>query len=73
MRRYDYPYFGKRYLYDISTKLLHDLVNEQPECNINSINEDDIDMYSSLNEASLLLDHPVYYECPYCMKKKEED
>ncbi|KRQ87261.1 hypothetical protein ABG79_01064 [Caloramator mitchellensis] len=73
MRRYNYPYFGKRYLYDIPNKTLHDLLNEKDECKINSIHEDDIDMYSSLNEASLLMDHPFYYECPHCIEKKDNE
>lgn len=71
MRRFGYPYFGKRYLYDIKNKTLHDLLNEKEECHIDLIHEDDIDMYSSLNEAALLMDHPFYYECPFCMKKAE--
>jgi hypothetical protein len=71
MIRFDYPYFGKRYLYSIPDRTLHDLKNEIPECKIDLIHEDDIDMYSSLNETSLLLDHPVYTPCPYCMKDKK--
>lgn len=72
MRRFEYPYFGKRYLYDIPNKTLHDLVNETEQCKINDIHEDDIDMYSHLDELALLLEHPVYYSCPHCMKKEEE-
>jgi hypothetical protein len=69
MIRQGYPYFMKRYLYDVNTNTLHDLKNETPQCSIDEIHEDDIDMYSSLNETSLLLDHPVYKTCPHCMKK----
>lgn len=72
MRRYEEPYYGKRYLYDIEKKTLHDLLNETEECNIDSIDKEAIDMYSSLNEASLLLDHPFYYPCPHCMNKEEK-
>lgn len=72
MRRFEYPYFGKRYLYDIATKTLHDLLNEKDDCKIGEIHEDDVDMYSSLNETALLMDHPVFYPCPHCMEKGQD-
>lgn len=67
MIRTGYPFFYKRYAYDLSTNVLHDLKNEKDECKINELDEEDIDMYSSLNEASLMLDHPVHKKCPHCM------
>ncbi|WP_133629165.1 hypothetical protein [Fonticella tunisiensis] len=72
MIRFGYPYFGKKYLYDIVTNTLHYLVNEKPECRIDEIDEENVDMYSSLNEGSLITDHPVYRPCPHCMKKEYE-
>lgn len=72
MIRSGYPYFNKKLLFDRTTTLLHNLQNEKEECGIDSIDHEDIDMYSSLNEASLLLDHPVYKLCPHCMNVKDE-
>ncbi|MCY6371520.1 hypothetical protein [Clostridium ganghwense] len=69
MIRKEYPFFYKRYAYDLSTNTLHDLKNEKDECKINEIDEEDIEMYSSLSEASLMLDHPVHKHCPCCMKE----
>lgn len=70
--RMGYPFFYKRYAYDLSTNILHDLKNEQDSCNIDSIHEEDIEMYSSLNEGSLILDHPQHEKCPFCMKNTEK-
>jgi hypothetical protein len=67
MIRNHYPFFYKRYVYDASTNLLHDQKNEKTECNIDSMDEELIEVYSSLNEASLQMDHPVYKKCPFCM------
>ena len=67
MIRSTYPFFNKRYVYDNDTNLLHDLKNEKPLCNIDSIEEELIEVYSSLNEGCLILDHPVYKLCPHCM------
>lgn len=69
MIRSYYPFFYKKYAYDLSTNLLHDLKNEKPECSIDSIDEENIDAYSSLDEACLILDHPTYKNCPHCMDK----
>lgn len=69
MIRSTYPFFYKRYAYDLSTNILHDLKNEKPECKIDSIDEEDIEVYSALTEASLMLDHPTFKACPYCMEK----
>lgn len=69
MIRNNYPFFYKRYAYDLSTNVLHDLKNEKPECNIDAIDEENIEPYSSLNEASLMLDHPTHKTCPHCMAK----
>lgn len=68
MIRKEYPFFYKRFAYNIADGILHDLKNEKPECQIDSIDEEDIEMYSSLNEGSLLTDRPCYKKCPYCMK-----
>ncbi len=69
MIRNDYPFFYKRYAYDLSTNVLHDLKNETEACAIDKIDEEDIEMYSSLQEASLMLDHPTHKKCPHCMGK----
>lgn len=69
MIRMEYPFFYKRYAFDLSKGVLHDLKNEKPECKIDEIDEEDIEMYSSLNEGSLMLDQPVYKTCPHCMGK----
>lgn len=67
MIRSQYPFFYKKYAYDMSTNILHDLRTEKPECNIDNIDEEDIEPYSSLQEATLMLDHPTYKKCPHCM------
>lgn len=69
MIRTKYPFFYKRFAYDTSKNVIHDLKNEKSECNIDKIYEENIEMYSSLNETSLMLDHPVYNKCPNCMSK----
>ena len=70
MIRKEYPFFYKRYAYDVSKNVLHDLKNEKPECKIDSIDEESIEPYSSLEETSLMLDHPTYKICPHCMVEK---
>lgn len=70
MIRNDYPFFYKRYAYNLATNILHDLKNEKPECNIDTIDVEDIEPYSSLQEGSLILDHPTYKTCPFCMKNE---
>jgi hypothetical protein len=67
MIRFGYPYFGKKFLYDVTTNTIHSLVNEKDECKIEEIDVDDVDMYSSLDETCLILDHPVFKPCPHCM------
>ena len=67
MIRTQYPFFYKRCAYDLSTNMLHDLKNEKAECNIDKIDEEDIEMYSSLSEACLILDRPTHIKCPHCM------
>jgi hypothetical protein len=69
MIRSSYPFFNKRYAYDNNTNLLHDLKNETIQCKIDEIDEELIEVYSSLQEACLIVDHPVYKCCPHCMNK----
>lgn len=71
MIRSTYPFFYKRYAYDNSTNLLHDLKKETSSCNIDNIDVELIEAYSSLNEGSLILDHPVYKKCPHCMTEED--
>lgn len=70
MIRKEYPFFYKRYAYDVSRNVLHDLKSEKPECKIDSIDEDSVEPYSSLEETSLMLDRPTYKICPHCMVEK---
>lgn len=72
MIRFGYPYFGKKFLYDVNTGLIHSLVNEKAECRIDELDVDQVDMYSSLNETCLMLDHPVYKLCPHCMGEEQK-
>jgi hypothetical protein len=67
MIRSHYPFFNKRYVYDANTNLLHDQKHETAECGIDNMDEELIEAYSSLNEACLIVDHPVYEKCPLCM------
>ncbi|MCY6483459.1 hypothetical protein OW763_03685 [Clostridium aestuarii] len=69
MIRTQYPFFYKRYAYDLATGMLHDLTNEKSDCKIDELDEENIEMYSSLNETSLMLDHPTYKKCPHCMSE----
>lgn len=71
MIRADYPFFHKRYAYNISTNIIHDLKNETPECKIDEMDEEDIEMYSSLNEQCLIMDHTMYKKCPHCFKDEK--
>ncbi|MFR0781386.1 MAG: hypothetical protein ACLSH8_17540 [Zhenhengia sp.] len=51
MRRYGYPYNGKRYLLNTNTKEVHDLDNESHYCYINDIKLEHVKMFDNLNDA----------------------
>jgi hypothetical protein len=62
-RRLNAPYFGKRYVGDSETKILHDLDKETSSCRVDSIPKTKIQMFEWLNIPSDLL----YSGCQYCM------
>lgn len=71
MRRYNYPYNGKRYLLNTNTKEVHDLDNENSLCQINEIRTEHILMFDFLDSA---LNYPNMSTrnnngCYWCLKE----
>lgn len=73
MRRYEFPFQGRRYIYDYNTRLLHDVFNEKPECKIDEIDTETLEAYSSLHESSFLLEHPYPQYCPHCFGEVKDE
>lgn len=59
MIRHNYPYMGKRFVLNTNENEVHDLLNEQAQCNINGIKHDHIRMHGSLTSAFLIKSHMV--------------
>lgn len=75
MRRYGYPYNGKRYLLNTNTKEVHDLDNESSLCQINAIRTEHIMMFDSVEAA---LNYPYTYTrnnngCYWCLRAHHTD
>lgn len=47
------PYDGKRYLLNLNTCEIHDLQNEQTNCQIDEIKESHVSMYDTYEEAEI--------------------
>ena len=62
-RRLNAPYFGKRYIGDSETKVLHDVDKEDPNCKIDTIPRARIQMFEWLSIPSDM----SYAGCRYCM------
>lgn len=62
-RRLNAPYFGKRYVGDSETKILHDLDKETPMCEVDAIPRVRIQMFEWLSIPSDLL----YVGCEHCI------
>jgi hypothetical protein len=62
-RRLNAPYFGKRYIGDSETKVLHDVDKETPSCMIEAIPKPRIQMFEWLSIPSGM----SYTGCRYCM------
>jgi hypothetical protein len=62
-RRLNAPYFGKRYIGDSETKILHDVDKETPSCRIETIPRARIQMFEWLSIPSDM----KYSGCKYCM------
>ena len=62
-RRLNAPYFGKRYIGDSETKILHDVDKETPSCKLDSIPRTRIQMFEWLSIPSDM----SYNGCSYCM------
>ncbi|EGY78665.1 hypothetical protein [Peptoniphilus indolicus] len=74
MLRYDYPYNGKRYLANLNTGEIHDLLNEKPQCQINEIIN--FKMADTYTEALVTLGfHTSYLKpngCHYCLPSEDK-
>lgn len=70
MRRYQYPFIGKRYLLNTNTGEVHDLDNESPYCRINEIKLDHIVMFDDVQTA---LRYPLLFVkvngCRWCLQQ----
>lgn len=77
MRRFDPPFNGKRFLLNKSTGEIHDLDNEAPNCQIESISPDNIRMDDSymncLIAAAMFSPCKRANGCHYCLKEKDID
>jgi hypothetical protein len=62
-RRLNAPYFGKRYIGDSETKILHDADKETPDCKIESIPRTRIQMFEWLSIPTDM----KYTGCENCM------
>ncbi|MHB1868470.1 MAG: hypothetical protein ACYCPP_05935 [Nitrososphaerales archaeon] len=62
-RRLNAPYFGKRYIGDSETKVLHDVDKETPSCMVETIPRTRIQMFEWLSIPSDM----SYTGCQYCM------
>ena len=62
-RRLNAPYFAKRYIGDSQTKILHDLDREKPECQIEDIPRNRIQMFEWISIPKDL----KYSGCKVCM------
>lgn len=76
MRRYEYPYNGKRYLLNTNTGEIHDLDTENGMCKIGEIKPEHIYMSDSYDDAQV---HAVIVEnignpngCYYCIPSKDK-
>lgn len=61
-RRLNAPYFAKRYIGDSETKILHDVDRENPECKIDMIPRNRIQMFEWLSIPADM----SYKGCPFC-------
>lgn len=73
MRRYNYPYNGKRYVLNKNTFEVHDLDRETNYCRINEIKSDHVYNCDSYIEAEMFA--RMYFQrtcngCAYCMPEK---
>jgi len=75
MRRYDVPFNGKRFLFNKNTGEIHDLDNEDSQCQINKIKHEHIYMADTYEEAQL---HCIFVEsscnpngCHFCIPSKD--
>jgi hypothetical protein len=62
-RRLNAPYFGKRYIGDSETKILHDVDKESTNCKIEAIPRTRIQMFEWLSIPSGM----SYTGCKFCM------
>lgn len=70
MRRANYPYNNKRYLWNKNTNELHDLDNEKLECRINEIKTDHIKMFDYISDAKTYITSQGYKfnGCYWCLR-----
>jgi len=71
MRRNYAPFNGKQYLLNQNTKEVHDLDNENTNCQINEIKSDHIKMFDDVSAA---LNYPNTYTrnndgCKHCLSQ----
>lgn len=75
MIRSNNPYNGKRYLANLNTGEIHDLLNEKSQCQINEITN--LKMADSYTEALVSLGFYTSYlkpnGCHYCLSSKDTD
>ncbi len=57
------PFYGRQYCADTSTNLVHDLLQEKPNCGIDNINPDFIRMFTDLDEAK----KNGFNSCNHCL------
>lgn len=73
MIRYEPPYNGKRFLLNLNTGEIHDLLNETSQCQIEKIKN--FDMADTYTEALIMLGFKTSITkpngCYYCLPSKD--
>lgn len=64
------PFNGKRFLLNMNTNEIHDLLNEKTACKIDEISYDHIQMFDTLDEATvyLIFRNKPLNGCYHCLK-----
>ena len=73
MIRNNPPFNGKRFVLTKNTNEIHDLLNEKSDCQIDEISLDHIQMFDTLEEASvyLIFNNKQLNGCYYCLKEMD--
>lgn len=72
MRRKYEPFNGKRYLHNTNTNEVHDLDNESPNCHIDEIKHEHIEMIDELLKFQISEAFGNVNGCAHCLKSLDK-